>query len=86
MKKTCLADIYPTYVSDISPGIYVRYISFFDFQLWPGCNIPKRDNRFLVAFSASFPFTNTMYMPQYMLLFSDYTILGFASVIEIVMG
>ena len=27
----------------------------------------------MLAFSASFPFTNDMYIPQYMLLFSDFT-------------
>ena len=38
--------------------------------------IPKRESILIVAFSESYQFTNTMYIPQYKMLFSDFTILS----------
>ena len=43
---------------------------FSDRYLVDSFVIPKRENRFIVAFSASYQFTNTIYIPQYMLIFS----------------
>ena len=37
--------------------------------------IKKRENRFMVAFSASFPITNIICIPQNMLIFSEFTCL-----------